>query len=148
MINSISNSSDFKSHLTSKVHGYYELSKLYMDIGLVFLEGGLTSHCVNIGYMSIKAMLNAVYLHNGGRDNFMNQISFDELLIFTRERNIIDLDAELFLSIIYFLTSQENILTTQNIEKERIMSILNRIELLLCSLSEGIGDCETYQPIF
>ena len=140
LIKPISNRSEFKTIPSFKVQGYYELSMSYMNAGLKLLENGLTQSCLVLGHLSVKAMLNAVYSHLGGLVVFMNKIPFDELLSFVRDQNIIDLDTELFLSRICFLTRQPYISTTQNMGQEHLTSIMSRLEEILSSLSEQIGD--------
>ncbi|WP_438348904.1 hypothetical protein ACP8HI_25525 [Paenibacillus sp. FA6] len=106
----------------------------------MFLKEGLTPPSLVLGYMSVKAMLNAIYLHRGGWAIFMNEISFDELLLFARDQNIIDLDTELFLGEICFLTNHKYIAATHNLQKEHVTSIMSRIEELLYSLSEKFDE--------
>lgn len=131
-------SSELNSHTSFKVQGYYELSHSYMNISSLMLEEGLTQPCLILGCMSVKAMLNAVYLHHCGRNIFIDQISFDELLFFARDQNIINWDTELFLNSIYFLTRPENITSTSKFGQEHIGSILSRINSCIGSFSKRI----------
>lgn len=140
-MNSISNSSEFKSRLLDRIHGYHALSQSHMDLAAVLLKGNLTSTCVIIGQMSVKAMLKAVYLKEDNRGVFtdMNQISFEELLSFVRDHDLIDWDTEQLLSKIFFLSSLENISLVMNLDKDHVMMIMRRVEESLRALSERIG---------
>ena len=140
LINRIPNDSEFTSPLSSKVQSYSDLSNSYMSMGLMFLQEGLIPPCLVLGYMSVKAMLNANYVHHGGRAILKNEISFDELILFARDQNIIDLDTELFLGEICFLTSYKYVAATHHLQQEQVTIIMNKIEKLLYSLSEEFDE--------
>ncbi|WP_438349458.1 hypothetical protein ACP8HI_01865 [Paenibacillus sp. FA6] len=140
-MNSITKSSELKSHLPVKVQGYCTLSHAYMNLATMLLEEGLNHACLIVGQMSVKAMLNAVYLKEVDREGFidMKRVVFEELLSLVREHDVIDLDAELFLNKVFFLTSLENISLVTTLNKDHVLMIIRRIEELLRSLSERIG---------
>ncbi|WP_313638271.1 hypothetical protein [Paenibacillus sp.] len=141
-MNSISNSSEFKSRLSAKIQGYNALSQSHIDLATLLLEENLTNTCLIIGHMSVKAMLKAVYLKEDDRGVFtdMNQISFEELLSFARDHDVIDLDTEQFLSKVFFLSSLENIPLASNLDKNHVMMIMRRVEESLRALSERMEE--------
>ncbi|WP_157756182.1 hypothetical protein [Paenibacillus crassostreae] len=114
-----------------------------MDTSLLLLKGGMNQPCLISGYLSVKAMLKAVYLCQGSQETWKNNITFDELLSFVSDHHIIDLDTELFLNKIHYITSQSYILTTLKMENQHVINIITRIEDILCYLSEKIGCHDT-----
>ncbi|MHA0856183.1 hypothetical protein [Paenibacillus sp. CMAA1364] len=129
------NGSNGTSNLLTHYQHYNELSNSYMKMGLIFLEEGLMQPCLVLGHMSIKVMLDGIYLHLNEMTSSLIPISFDTLLLFASEQRIVDTETAIFLNEIYFLINQNYPSNTLELEQAHVTLLMDRIQEIIGTLS-------------
>ncbi|MBU7315300.1 hypothetical protein [Paenibacillus oleatilyticus] len=124
-------------NLLSDIQYWHESSQGNMEMAVLFLHHGMHEECFSFAGMAVEAMLRAFYIKINGQ-LVHAQPSYEILIKTLRSCGEVDLDTELFLIAVLFLSRNYDSLILNPPIEEHIRKILIKTDRILHHLSTKV----------
>lgn len=131
---SLSSMFNHQSYLSSSLQYWHESSQGHMEMAVLFLHHGMYEECFSFVGLAVEAMLRAFYIKINGQ-LVHAQPSYEILIKTLRSCGEVDLDTELFLIAVLFLSRNYDSLIFNPPIEEHIRKILIKTDRILHHLS-------------
>jgi hypothetical protein len=104
-----------------------------MELSRIFLNQGMYESCISLAYLAVTAMLKACYV-NETNDLLPIDIPFEALLNYSRMKHLLDMDAELLLYSIGYLSIHYDSIFIRQPSEQQMLNLLTKIDILMSSI--------------
>lgn len=119
--------------LSNKARTWNELSQTHINLAHLLKDEGLTRLSLILAHMAVRTKLKQIYVQAEGTLPPGN-IFYDDLVSRAREFAAINLETELFLNTLNYISEPENVSFLQHIDVKHVEMMLERIDHVLNGL--------------
>ncbi|GAB6991620.1 hypothetical protein [Paenibacillus pini] len=125
--------------LCAKALSWSELAQSHLNLAHLLLEEGLCKPSLIVAHMAVKAKLKQIYLQVAGMIP-PEQWLFDDLVSHTREVTKINMETELFLNTLCFISEEDHLSFLDGMSQNHVVTMLQRLEEILASMNNQVMD--------
>ncbi|MGM1050421.1 MAG: hypothetical protein ACQEXX_30465 [Bacillota bacterium] len=128
-----------ESVLIKAIREYYNLSQIYMNFSLLFIDVKLPHVSIILCEHALESMLRALYIKENHDLFHSRTFSIDDLTQFSFKSSVVDMDTIMLLYFTKFLSHLEDYSFIDQIQKAHLIKLIYRVDETLINLSSKIA---------